>query len=397
MRNKTWLALAAVLLLAGSASAAERDNTLTPKEVSDGWVLLFDGETPFGWMPRGEAKWTERDGLISAVPNSGKGVLTTTTVFGNFRLKADVWIDSTANSGIYIRSAEAVDGTPPDVTSANAYEVNIYDKHDKWPTGSINEVGKASRKVKTEGRWSKMEITADGDRFTVDVNGKQTLDVHDKKFTRGAIGLQYNGEGVVRFRNIKLQPLGEQSIFNGKDLSGWKVLPDHKSVYTVTPQGWLNVKNGNGDLQSEKMWGDFTLQLDIISNGEHLNSGVFFRAIPGTFWGGYEAQIRNQWEGNDRTKPVDFGTGAIYNRQPARKVISSDHEWFTMTVIAHGKHMSTWVNGIQTADFFDVRAPNESGRNGYRAAPGVLSLQGHDPTTDLSFRNIRIVEMPKGP
>ena len=58
---------------------------------------------------------------------------------------------------------------------------------------------------------------------------------------------------------------------------------------------------------------------------------------------------------------------------------------------------NSWVNGIQTADFFDVRAPNESGRNGYRAAPGVLSLQGHDPTTDLSFRNIRIVEMPKGP
>jgi hypothetical protein len=28
------------------------------------------------------------------------------------------------------------------------------------------------------------------------------------------------------------------------------------------------------------------------------------------------------------------------------------------------------------------------------AKPGVVSLQGHDPTTDLSFRNLRIGELP---
>ena len=51
--------------------------------------------------------------------------------------------------------------------------------------------------------------------------------------------------------------------------------------------------------------------------------------------------------------------------------------------------MATWVNGIQVADFTDTRPANTNARQGYRAEPGVISLQGHDPTTDLSFRNLR--------
>ena len=47
----------------------------------------------------------------------------------------------------------------------------------------------------------------------------------------------------------------------------------------------------------------------------------FFGKKPGEFWNGYECQIRNQWEGKDRTKPVDIGTGGLYFRQPARKVV----------------------------------------------------------------------------
>lgn len=395
---KTWIrfiAAGALLAAAGAASAQEKPNTLTPEEVAQGWILLFDGNTSFGWMPRTDAKWEVKDGTLAAVPGSGKGVITTTTVFPNFRLKAEVWVDGKANSGIFLRAAEAVDGTPAEVSPANGYEVNVYDAHDKWPTGSINEVAKARRKARSVGKWTRFDITADGDHLTVSVDGRNTVDTRDAKFSRGAIGLQYNGEGEVRFRNVKLQPLGLKSLFNGKDLTGWKEIPGRKSVYSVTPEGWLNVKNGNGDLQTESQWGDFIFQLDIISNGRHLNSGVFFRALPGQFWSGYESQIRNEWMGEDRTKPVDFGTGAIYNRQPARFVVPNDREWFTKTIVAHGRHMAVWVNGIQVSDFFDVRQPNENARQGYRAAPGVISLQGHDPTTDLSFRNLRIVEMPK--
>jgi hypothetical protein len=37
----------------------------------------------------------------------------------------------------------------------------------------------------------------------------------------------------------------------------------------------------------------------------------------------------------------------------------------------------------------------DNARNGCKLEKGPISLQGHDPTTDLSFRNIRIAELPK--
>lgn len=391
---KSLRRICAVGLLFSATIATQlhaQSNRLTPQEVAEGWILLFDGESTFGWSARGGSTWTVRDGALCYEPGSGGGYLSTTSEFANYQLHAEFWIDDKANSGVFLRCPPA-----GDITSLNAYEVNIFDPHEKWPTGSINEVAKAREPQKTTGQWNSYDLTADGDHLVIKLNGKVTVDVQDTKHPRGTIALQnLKGEGEVRFRNLKLKPLGLGSIFNGRDLSGWKEIPGRKSVYSVTSEGWLNVKNGNGDLQSEGEYGDFVFQLDIISNGTHLNSGVFFRALKGQFWSGYEAQIRNQWQGEDRTKPVDFGTGGMYNRQPARRVISTDREWFTMTIMAHGPHLSTWVNGIQVTDFTDRRPPNVSARQGYRAEPGVVSLQGHDPTTDLSFRNLRIAELPK--
>jgi hypothetical protein len=364
-------------------------NSLSPQQVAAGWILLFDGETTLGWAPRGEVKFRFADGALVA-SDGGRGVLSTTAEFADYTLKAQVWIDEKANSGIFLRCPLS-----GEITEANAYEANVYDAHATWPTGSINRVGKTRVPVRSVGKWSDFEIRADGDRLRVSIDGKVTLEARDRNYRRGTIGLQYNGQGTVKFRNVMLQPLGLQSIFNGKDLSGWKVIPGHRSVYTVTPEGWLNVKNGNGEIQTEATYGDFLLQLEVFSNGEHLNSGVFFREQPGQFWAGYEAQIRNEWRGDDRTKPVDFGTGAIYNRQPARRVVSSDHEWFTMTIAAHGNHFATWVNGIQVTDFTDTRPESDNARQGLRLKAGVLGLQGHDPTTDLSFRNLRIAELPR--
>lgn len=391
MKFPGCLVLLALVFSLGSALAVgEKPNSLTPQEVSEGWILLFDGETTFGWAPRGESKWAARDGVLSYQSGSGGGYLATTTEFANYQLRAEFWIDDKANSGVFLRCP-----AKGEITAMNAYEVNIFDPHEKWPTGSINEVAKARHTQKTAGQWNTFDLTVDGDHLVVRLNGETTVDAHDGRQSRGVIALQnFKGEGNVRFRNVKLKPLGMKSIFNGKDLAGWREIPGRKSVYSVTPEGWLNVKNGNGDLQSEGEYGDFVFQLDIISNGDHLNSGVFFRAIAGQFWSGYESQIRNQWEGENRSKPVDYGTGGLYNRQPARRVVSNDREWFTKTIIAHGPHLATWVNGIQVTDFTDRRTPNKNARQGYRAEAGVLSLQGHDPTTDLSFRNLRIAEMP---
>src|SRR5690606_25989590 len=119
------------------------------------------------------------------------------------------------------------------------------------------------------------------------------------------------------------------------------------------------------------------LQLDIISNGKQLNSGVFYRGPVGVFWKGYESQVRNHWEGEDRTKPVDFGTGGNYGNQPSRKVVSTDGEWFTKTVVVSGNHASVWIDGYQTSDFTDNRpiSPENDGKNGYVPGPGTFHLQ----------------------
>lgn len=390
LRAMIIVAMAALTFnVVGAQTPTALPTGLTQAEASAGWISLFDGQTDFGWRRIGDADWAASEGCLRGT-GVGEGMLATRAEFADFDLRADFWIDEQTNSGIFVRCP--VSG---EVTADNSYEVNIDDAMSKWPTGSITGVAKASARLKTVRKWTSLRIVADGPRLIVEVGGKQVVYTTNSRLSRGAIALQHRGSGSVRFRNVRLRPLHQIDLLNGKDLTGWKVVPGHPSVYSVTPEGWMNVKGGNGDIQTETVWGDFILQLDIISNGDHLNSGVFYRANAGQFWSGYEAQIRNQWEGDDRSKAVDYGTGGIYNRQPARRVVSTDRQWFTMTVVANGKHMATWVNGYQVTDFTDERKENQgNARDGVRTAPGVISLQGHDPTTDLSFRKVRVTELP---
>ena len=212
-------------------------------------------------------------------------------------------------------------------------------------------------------------------------------------FRRGFIGLQRN-KGPAEFRNIKLRPLGLKSIFNGKDLTGWKPPDGNKSVFAVTPEGSLHLTQGKGALESDDKYGDFVLQLEAMTGGKNLNSGIFFRSIPGELLNGYECQIHNGFKNNDRSQPVDGGTGAIYRRQSVRKVVPDDLQWFHETLIATGKHMACWVNGYQVTDCIDERPPDDNPRNGARTAAGTFQLQGHDRATDVSFRNLRATELP---
>jgi hypothetical protein len=356
------LSFGLLLSLTFSARAGDpepvKPNTLTPKEIADGWILLFDGETTFGWQSDGHAK--AADGVLT-VSGANDALVAATTSFGSFDLRFEskgsgMWLmtDGRSSSGFGCGSPE---------WQAAEIQARFDSSASKGTLGGTFASGKVSK-----GAIS---------------------------YNSGPLTLQFKGTDTLCLRNVKLKPTGLQSIFNGKDLTGWKEIPGHKSKFSVNDKGELNIKDGNGDIQTEGQWADFVLQIEVFSNGDHLNSGVFFRCLPGEFWSGYEAQIRNQWQGDDRSKAVDYGTGGIYNRQPARKVVSSDREWFTMTVAAHGPHLATWVNGYQATDFTDKRPADKSARKGTKVDKGPLSLQGHDPTTDLNFRNIRIIELPK--
>jgi len=339
-----------LVLLAVPALADEKakPNTLTPKEIAEGWILLFDGETTFGWNTEGEVK--VKDGVLRLTGGSSDAVVAS-RFYG-------------AGRGEY----------------------------------SYSEDGSVWR----EATFRCELIRPDQGLLKVEFDG--VAPPVSATTLKGQLSFRTKSEARIHLRSIKIRPTPTDNLFNGKDLTGWKLYdaakakaidPKKKEVptksqYTVTKEGWLNVKNGPGDLQTEGQWADFVVQLECISNGKHLNSGLFFRAIPDLYQEGYEAQIRNEWMGDDRTKPVDFGTGAIYRRQPARKVVSTDGEWFTMTLAAHGRHLATWVNGYQVTDWTDDRKEADNGRNGFKKGKGALSIQGHDPTTDLSFRNLRI-------
>lgn len=373
---------------AEEGKTGKRHNLLTKTELADGWLLLFDGKTTFGWKANGKADWRVENGAI-VVTSGKKSLFNTTTQFADYLLKVDFRSAKETNSGIFLRTAAS-----PKNPAVDCYELNIADTGtNPFPTG-----GFVGRK-KAEGRhdtteWQSFEVTARGDRFVVKIDGRQVLDYTDPKpLGRGHIGLQLNS-GKVEFRNIKLKPLNLASIFNGKDLTGWKTYPDMKSVFSVNEAGQLNVKDGRGQLETQKSYADFVLQLECFANGKHLNSGIFFRCIPGQTMNGYECQIQNGYKDGDRGQPIDCGTGGFYRRQNARAVMADDFKWFSMTLIADGPHMAAWVNGYPVSDWTDPRKPNENPRRGLRTAAGTIMIQGHDPTTDLSFRKLQAAETP---
>jgi hypothetical protein len=359
------LLASAALLTALAVTAAEpaKPNTLTAKEAADGWLLLFDGETTFGWEVSGVAR-AER-GVLLLGGDKPTTARPTTQFPLSYQLSVEADWDGKA---------------PPQLRTAS-------------DSGS----GKPLMV------WKKP-----GEEFGVlRLSGNALFPV--------PITVETPAGTTVRLRNVKLRPRAIASLFNGSDLSGWREFPARKSKFTVTPQGWLNVKDGPGDLQTEGEWDNFVLQLECISNGKHLNSGIFFRCRPGEYQQGYEAQIRNQFteqptqeytieefdpkthelKGKTKLKSpaVDYGTGAIYRRMPARKAASRDGEWFTLTVVAQGRHIATWVNGSQEVDWTDNRPLKDNARQGCRLEKGPISIQGHDPTTDLSFRKLRIAEL----
>jgi hypothetical protein len=178
-------------------------NQLTSAEEKAGWVLLFDGETLADWTPRGSARWAVVDGAIDYQADTGPGFLCTTKSYGDFELKVDFWVDDVANSGVFLRCPD----TGP-IVATNAYEVNISDSHLKWPTGSINEVARREGDVRSFGRWNSYHISAEGNHLVVRLDGRVLVDTSADREKSGPIGLQqFQGQGMVKFRNIKLKSL----------------------------------------------------------------------------------------------------------------------------------------------------------------------------------------------
>jgi hypothetical protein len=155
----------------------------------------------------------------------------------------------------------------------------------------------------------------------------------------------------------------------------------------------LHAVGGPGCVELDGKYGDLVLQVEARMRAKLVNGGAFFRSIPGDFMNGYEAQLFNGCYENDPAKPARYSTGAIDDRQLARRLVSRDEVPLVMTVIAVGPHIATWVNGYQMTDFTDTRDNHENPREGLRLEPGTIQLQAHDPETDIEFRRVTIGEI----
>ncbi|MBP8129810.1 MAG: DUF1080 domain-containing protein [Candidatus Hydrogenedentes bacterium] len=363
-RMQVVLCAAAVLSLAAAGHA---------QPVAEGeWINLFDGESLFGWTVFGDGDWTVEEGVLVCAKGTG-GWLATTCQFKDFELVAKVRVKKGCTSGLVVRGG--LEGHPSENGSAVVPLAT--------PEGA-------------EAVWREVVVKALGDTISVTIDG-QPVDGVKAGRARGYIGIQYhhNGRARVEVSEMRLRPLALEPLFNGENLDGWNIIPGHASKFQVV-DGAINITDGNGQTETANVYKDFLLQLEIISNGEHLNSGVFFRGPVGVFWKGYESQVRNEWRREDRGIPADYGTGGNYGNQPARKVVSSDGEWFTKTIICEGNHAAVWINGYLVSDYYDTRpvSPEGDGKAGYVPGPGTIHLQGHDPTTNLSFRKIHLQQYP---
>ena len=222
------VALLLWLLAASALSAA--DNELTDAEKKDGWWLLFDGKTTAGWM--NSDRTTPRAPIQEGALNphkAGHYMLVHTQQWENFRLSLDFKISKGCNSGIFVRTSSLTPRPGKDV-GFNGIEIAIDDTpgagyHD---TGAIYDLAKPTKNaMKPVGEWNHIEITVDGSRIEIVLNGERVTTADLSRFKepnkrpdgsahkfdvaykdhpqRGYIGLQDHGSPCW-FKNIKLKP-----------------------------------------------------------------------------------------------------------------------------------------------------------------------------------------------
>jgi hypothetical protein len=187
----------------------------------------------------------------------------------------------------------------------------------------------------------------------------------------------------------KKDDAGWVQLFNGKDLTGWKVYPSGTGQWKVE-DGAIHGSGPASHLFSER--GDyenfhFRIEAKISDKG---NSGQYFRTQFGAgFPKGYEAQINST--GSDPIK-----TGSLYpafNRQLTgeareklliKNQLAKPDEWFTQEVIAQGNHIIIKVNGKTTVDCIDEA-------NTYKK--GHFAIQQHDPGSKVWVRKAEVKEL----
>jgi hypothetical protein len=225
------IAVAVAVVICAAPALLAADNELTPKEKSDGWVLLFDGKTTNGWITSGKtlALKGPEDGALNP-HRSGHYMLVHTQKWGDYVLKMDFKLSPKCNSGIFIRTS-TLDTKPGRDVGYNGIEVAIDDTKTAGyvDTGAFYDLSKPTKNaMNSQGEWNHIVITAKGPILEVELNGEKVNRLNLDEWTDankrpdgtghkfgtvwkdhprvGYIGLQDHGSPIW-FKNIKIKPL----------------------------------------------------------------------------------------------------------------------------------------------------------------------------------------------
>lgn len=166
-------------------------------------------------------------------------------------------------------------------------------------------------------------------------------------------------------------PKGFTALFNGKDLTGWKVVGGKPGHWTVE-EGVLVYDGKANHLATERDYSNCVLHLDwkLAKGGD---SGVFFRG-----------QSRPQ----DQIQIWNHGTGSggigVLQINPKVKADNPIGEWNHFEITVEKGLVSVALNGKLVVDKHDMK---------FMKAAGPIMLQHH--ATPLWFKNIYIKELPE--
>ena len=171
------------------------------------------------------------------------------------------------------------------------------------------------------------------------------------------------------------------ALFDGRTLDGWRA-SEHPATFRVE-HGEIVVNGPRAHLfydgpATSTLAGDFELALEARTR-PGANSGIYLRtAYQPSDWPshGYEVQVNNSHTDWRRT-------GSLYGLQEVREAVPDDR-WFTVHATVQGRRIRVHVDGRQTVDY------TEPTGSATRLTGGTIALQGHDPDSEVRYRNVRV-------
>jgi len=178
----------------------------------------------------------------------------------------------------------------------------------------------------------------------------------------------------------------KQSLFNGKDLTGWT---KHGTEKWYVDKGELICESGPdkqyGYLSTDKNYKNFilTVQFKQEANG---NSGVFFRSsIDGVKISGWQVEVAPM---NAHTGGIyeSYGRGWLVQPVPEHEKYLNESNWNTMKIQVKGDEVTTWLNGHQMVYIKDEKIGQGT---------GFIALQIHDGGgIKVRWKELIIQELP---